>query len=91
MGFFDRVTGGKSDTIPSSATFRLTEQGRDKLQEFSGDPKSQILVALETRGTSNLEEIASASRLSRGQVERLLPALIKGGYIQRVSAQQEDY
>lgn len=87
MGFlFNRKQSG----IPQNATFRLTEQGRDKLQEFSGDPKSQILVSLETRGTSDLEEIAQSSHLSRGQVERFIPVLVKGGYIQYVGAQSSD-
>ena len=80
--FFGR--GGKG--IPANATFRLTQEGREKLQEFSGDPKSQILMALETRGTSDISEISQASGLSRGQVERFISPLTRGGYIQYVSA-----
>ncbi len=76
--------------IPPNATFRLTEQGREKLQEFNGDPKSRILVALETRGTSDLDEIASSSGLGKGQVERFIPVLARGGYIQYVGAQMAD-
>ncbi len=87
MSFIDRIRG-KSRSIPPSATFRLTQEGREKLQEFAGDPKSRVLVALETRGTSDIEEIANASGLSRGQVERFVPTLVKGGYIQYVSAAQ---
>ena len=83
MSFF---FGRKGKGIPQNATFRLTEQGREKLQEFSGDPKSQILVALETRGTSDLDEIAQASQLSKGQVERFISPLVRGGYIQYVGA-----
>lgn len=83
MGFFDRR---KEMHIPANATFRLTQEGREKLQDFSGDPKSRILVALETRGTSDIDEIAQASGLSRGQVERLVPAMIRGRYIQYISA-----
>lgn len=74
--------------IPRGATFRLTQEGREKLQEFSGDPKSQILTALETHGTSDVEEIANSSGLNRGTVERMVPRLIRGGYVQYVSAQQ---
>ena len=84
MGFLFGKKRGKG--IPQNATFRLTQEGREKLQEFTGDPKSQILVALETRGTSDLEEIAQASSLSRGQVEKFVPSLVRGGYIQYVSA-----
>jgi hypothetical protein len=85
MSILDRLTGrGGKRAIPPNATFRLTEQGRDKLQDFGGDPKSLILVALETRGTSDVEEISVASGVKRGQVERMIPALIRGGYVQYI-------
>lgn len=88
MGILDRFNRTKG--IPQNATFRLTEQGRGKLQEFSGDPKSQILVALETRGTSDLDEISHASGLPKGKVERFIPVLVRGGYIQYVGATTEE-
>jgi hypothetical protein len=90
MGFFFGKGGKKGKGIPANATFRLTQEGREKLQEFSGDPKSQVLVALETRGTSDIDEISQASGLNRGQVERLVPSMIRGGYIQYVGAQSGD-
>ena len=83
MGFFNR---GKGKGIPPNATFRLTQEGREKLQEFGGDPKSRILTALETQGTSDIAEISQTSGVSKGKVEKLVPAMIKGGYIQYVSA-----
>jgi len=83
MSWFGRH---KSRNIPADATFRLTQEGRDKVQEFSGDPKSRVLVALETRGTSDIDEISQVSGLGRGQVERLIPVLVRGRYIQYVSA-----
>lgn len=82
--------GSKNRGIPKNATFRLTQEGREKLQEFNGDPKSRILVALETRGTSDLDEIAEASGLSKGQVERFVNPMVKGGYIQYVSSSMGD-
>lgn len=82
---FDKMRK-RSRSVPASATFRLTEQGRDKLQEFAGSPKDKILIALETRGTSDMDEISQASGLSKGQVERMIPAMVRGGYIQYVSA-----
>ena len=88
MSFLDRIRG-KSKSIPPNATFRLTQEGREKLQEFGGDPKSRILVAIETRGTSDMDEISSASGLSRGQVERFIPPLVKGGYLQYVNSQDD--
>lgn len=77
---------GRNQSVSPDSTFRLTQQGREKLQEFMGDAKSQILVALETRGSSDVAEIALASGLSRGQVERMIPGLLRGGYIQSASA-----
>ena len=86
MSFFNRRTRN----VPPNATFRLTQEGREKLQEFGGDPKSRILMALETRGTSDISEIGQASGLSRGQIERMVPAMIRGGYITYVSAVSEE-
>ena len=83
MSFF---FGRKSKNIPPNATFTLTQHGREKLQDFSGDPKSQVLVALETQGTCDIDEISKSSGLSRGQVERLVPQLIRNSYIQYVSS-----
>lgn len=83
MGFF---FGRKAKRIPPNASFRLTQEGREKLQDFSGDPKSQVLVALETGGSSDIDEISQTSGLSRGQVERIIPSLIRGGYVQYISS-----
>ena len=83
MGFFSR---GKGKSIPPNATFRLTQEGREKLQDFGGDPKSRILVALETGGTSDIDEISKSSGVSRGQVEKFIPVLIRGSYIQYVGS-----
>lgn len=87
MGFFNR---NKGKGIPPNATFRLTQEGREKLQEFGGDPKSRILTALETQGTSGIDEISQASGVNKGKVEKLVPGMIRGGYIQYVSAVSED-
>ena len=89
MGMLDRLTRKQGRNIPPNATFRLTQEGKEKLQEFGGDPKSRVLVALETRGTSDIDDIAQASGLSRGQVERLIPSMVRGQYIQYVSASME--
>ena len=97
MGLLDGIMnrkggGGKSGrSIPQHATFRLTEQGREKLQEFGGDPKSRVLVALETHGTSDLDEIAQTSGLRKGQVERIIPQLVRGGFVQYTGAMAGEY
>jgi len=83
MSILDKLKRNRS--IPPHATFRLTQEGRDKLQDFAGDPKSRIFMALETRGTSTVDEISDASHLSRGQVERMIPGLVNGQYVQYVS------
>ena len=87
MGF---LFGKKGKGVPQNATFRLTENGREKLQQFTGDAKSQILVALETGGTMDVEEISRTAQMSKGKVESIIPALVKGGYIQYVSASGGD-
>ena len=62
--------------------FMLTESGRAKLQDFGGDPQSTILVTLETAGSSlDLDELARQSHMSRGQLERVLPSMVRKGYI----------
>jgi hypothetical protein len=71
----------KKSTIPKNASFRITQQGSEQVQKYSGDAKSRILLALETQGTLNLEEIAQYSHLNKGQAERLIPVLAGGGYI----------
>lgn len=83
MSILERFRRNKN--VPANATFRLTQEGRDKLQDFRGDAKSRVLVALETEGTSNVGEIATTSGLSKGRVERLVPSLVRGGYIQYIS------
>lgn len=89
MSILDRLQR-QPQGYPKHATFRLTESGRDKLQDYTGDPQSSMLVALETRGSCTAQEIADASRLNCGQVERLLPRLVRGGFIQPVSALSSD-
>lgn len=84
MGLFDRIKGGKG--IPRNATFRITQEGLSKLGGgFSGDDRSKLLFALESNGTCSVEEMARNSGLSRGKVERMIPSLIQGGYIQHTS------
>lgn len=80
--WFDRNKDKDRDTISRNSTFIITERGREKLQEFNGDPNSQVFVALETDGSSNIAELSRATRITPGQLERLLPILLRQGYIQ---------
>ncbi len=82
--------GHKKSGIPKNATFRITQQGSERVsQKFSGDAKSLILLALETEGTLNVEEIAQRAHINRGQAERLIPVLANGGYIALASTTSE--
>ncbi len=83
MSILDRFHKSKVG-LPKNATFRLTQEGREKLQTYAGTPQARILVALETQGASaDVDEIAGSSGLSKGQVERNIIVLIQKGYVQR--------
>ena len=84
MSVLDRFGLGKSSILPKNATFRLTQEGREKLQSYTGTPQARILAALETCGTSDRDEIANSAGMSRGSVERNILALLQKGYVQRV-------
>jgi len=83
MSVLDRFRLGRN-TLPKNATFRLTQEGTEKLQSYSGTPQARIMAALESGGTSDRDEIATASGMGRGKVERNVLALLQKGYIQRV-------
>lgn len=85
MSVFDGLGLGKS-VLPKNAAFRLTQEGREKLQSYTGTPQARILAALETQGTSDRDEIANAAGMSRGSVERNIMALLQKGYVQRVGS-----
>jgi len=84
------IFGRKKGRIPSNATFRLTQEGKEKLQEYTGDEKSRVLLDLETGGTSDLEEISRRTGLNKGQVERIMMVLMRGGYVQYVGGASAD-
>jgi len=89
MSILDRFSS-KRGQIPRNSTFRLTQEGREKLQTYTGTPQARVMAALETMGSSaDADEIAGASGLGRGQVERNLLALIQKGYVQRVGGQSQ--
>ena len=78
-----RIFGYKNN-IPKSATFTLTELGRSKAENFTGDERTRILMALEQNGASNTEEISRIAKIGKGKIERMIPTLVKGGYIQPI-------
>lgn len=81
MSILDRFLK-KGSAIPRGAAFRITQEGREKIQDFTGDAQSRILVTLESQGTScDIDEISQNSKLGKTQVEKLVPVLVKKGYI----------
>ena len=91
MSFFNRMFRGKGRaTIPADAALVITEQGKDALSEYGGDPKSRILLALETRGSCDLAKISASSGLTIGQVERAVPSLLHSGYARFVTSGMTD-
>lgn len=87
MGFFDRMFRGKGRAqIPSDAAVIITESGKDALQEYGGDIRGRVLLALETRGSSDVMKISEASGLTRGQIERVIPGLLRSGYVRFVTS-----
>jgi len=87
VSVLDRFGIGKEGILPKNATFRLTQEGREKLMSYTGTPQARVLAALETCGTSDRDEIAHASGLSRGTVERNVLVLLQKGYVQRVGGE----
>ena len=75
---------GRNNPLPKNATFRLTQEGKEKLMSYSGTPQSRVLVALDTCGTSDRDEIANYTGMGRGSVEKTVLILLQKGYVQRV-------
>lgn len=89
MSLLDRMRGDHH--LDKNTSFRITQEGKEKLLQYGGDPKSRLLQGLESGGSGSISDIAQISGLSRGLVERLLPSLVRGGYVQPItSAVMED-
>jgi len=77
-------------SIPRGATFTLTEIGSRKAETFSGDDRTRVLMALEQNGASTTEEMSRIAKVNKGKVERMIPTLIRGGFIQSVRGDIND-
>lgn len=77
---------GRESAIPKNATFQLTPEGQERLMSYSGKPQARVLSALATQGTSDRDEIASTSGMSRSSAERHILALLQKGYIRRTGS-----
>ncbi len=85
-----RIFGFQQSHIPREATFVLTQLGESKADNYTGDERTRLLMALRTNGASNTEELSRMSRINKGKVESMIPVLIKGGYIQPVRGDMSD-
>ncbi len=75
----------KRNMIPPNATFRITQAGEEELQKFLEGDAHAVLVALQTNGTSTVEDIAERSGLGKGDVERLIPRMVNKQQIQLIA------
>jgi hypothetical protein len=95
MSLLEKIGFGGKPKVNKHGSFSITRKGSAKLQNLSGDTRTRILMALETRGSSqSLDDIAEASGVSRGQVEKLMQTLVAGGYVRDIedeaSAEDDD-
>lgn len=90
MGLLDRVTGRNEAHVPRFATFRVTEEGAQKIRSGNYSAPVRVLIALQTEGSANVEEISKMAGLGRGQVERLIVRLTQAGYVMRVGGMSEE-
>lgn len=82
--FFNSRDDRRETGINKNGWFSLTERGKERVSKFGyGDrPQDRLLVALECADASaTLDDMARFGHMSRGQVERLLPGLIRSGMV----------
>ena len=79
----DFLLGRNKPTINRNTMFRITEAGKARLTDnFSdGDPHTRILIALETRGSSNIVDLSRATGVTVGRLEREMSKLVNNGYV----------
>lgn len=91
MGFFDRIFRGRGGGhLPDNTAVMITERGRSELGEHGDRTDSRVLLALETRGSMDVDKIASTSGLSSREVERALSNLLRQGFARLVNAPPDD-
>ena len=84
MGILNRFADHRESALHRYDTFMATQMGKDKIAtSYDGSARHRIIVALDTQGSSTLDEIARASGLRRGMVEGVLVGLVRSGYVQR--------
>lgn len=84
-GFIKR----EKSVVGTHHTYGLTALGKTKAEEFAmAGPRWQVLACLDENGPSSVTEISEEVKTNPEKVKALLRALMKSGYVRRVS--QED-
>lgn len=89
MSLLDNMSRG-SPGASRHSSFSISERGREYLNDrgLTGDPKTRVLVALETCGSSaDIDDLRRTSGLSGTQIERILPHLVRSGLVQDLAGQ----
>jgi len=87
----DSFSGRGRPEIDRQGSFRLSEQGREKLTNFDGSSGMQIMAALETGGSMDLDELRRTTKLGGAGLERVLVSLMRKGYVQQGYAGGGEY
>ena len=82
MGFENIFSRGTS--IPNTLTFTLTSLGKAKAEDYNGDAETQVLVALEENGPSNLSDLCGYTGLGRNRVAGVLRKALKSGKVHSI-------
>ena len=83
MNTMDNMSGGRS-SVNKNGWFGLTERGKSRVDEFGygNSTQDRVLVGIECAGSAcTIDDIARNCHISRGQVERVLPRLVKAGMV----------
>jgi len=78
----------RSTSIPNSVTFTLTPLGKMKAEDYNGDAETQVLVAIEENGPSNLSELCAHTGLGRNRVAGVVRKALKTGKIHKLAGEE---
>ena len=82
--FFNNREAHRDIGVNKNGWFSLTERGKERVSKFGygNNPRDRLLVALECADASaSMDDMAQLSHMSKGQVERLLPGLLRSGMV----------
>lgn len=91
--WYDRPIGSygifSHDGTKPKTNYMLTAKGKVKAEEVSvSGPKGEVIMALDSsEGPSTMSEIVSATRMSPQTVKQVIRALIREGWVTKVSVE----